>query len=85
MDMSIRWEQIGNETKMKKGNEGKKEDRKKLFFSSFSYGQLGIGSTKDQSRASILDKIRLIPIKSVTCGNHHSVVCSTSGAVFSFG
>lgn len=51
-----------------------------------SDGQLGIGSRGDViTEPTLVDKLRMMPINSIAAGESHSIACSVSGAVFSWG
>ncbi|XP_066303816.1 probable E3 ubiquitin-protein ligase HERC4 isoform X3 [Branchiostoma lanceolatum] len=50
-----------------------------------SHGQLGIGSTKNQSKPQELTTLTGIPFCQIVAGGSHSFVLSKSGAVFGFG
>ncbi|XP_019619950.1 PREDICTED: probable E3 ubiquitin-protein ligase HERC4 isoform X1 [Branchiostoma belcheri] len=50
-----------------------------------SHGQLGIGSTQNQSKPQELTTVTGIPFCQIVAGGAHSFVLSKSGAVFGFG
>lgn len=50
-----------------------------------SYGQLGLGHSKDQRKAIPITCLRGTPIVFIACGASHSVIISKSGTVFTCG